>query len=166
MNRADKSTNVNYLTSLFSENSFVVVMNYGPLTFDKIVKFRSELRGVGGTMRFVKNSLAKISSGNVNYDVQNSFVGPTAVVCGDDVVLLSKLVQAFAKSSGCVDIVSGVFKSKVCSKSDIESFANLPTLDGARSQLIALLEAPMSQLCRVLVAPGREIVTVLSKKPE
>lgn len=49
-------------------------------------------------------------------------------------------------------LVGGFFEDRLCKASDLELISTLPSLDEARSLLLSLLEAPMSQFLATLEA--------------
>ena len=50
--------------------------------------------------------------------------------------------------------------------SELERLANLPTLDGARSMLLGVLQAPYGQLVRTLAEPGAQLARVMNARAQ
>jgi large subunit ribosomal protein L10 len=55
-------------------------------------------------------------------------------------------------------VVSGVLRPA----EDLDLLAKMPTLDGARSMFLSVLQSPQTNLVRVLAAPSGQFVCVLS----
>src|SRR3546814_12518390 len=75
-----------------------------------------------------------------------SFTGPTAVAVSADPVAAAKVCVAFAKTNEKLIIVGGAMGETKLDAQAIQSLATLPSLDELRSTLIAVVQAPATQV--------------------
>jgi large subunit ribosomal protein L10 len=88
--------------------------------------------------------------------------GDTALVSGScDAVQIAKLVREFAKAKEQVKVKYGVLDGNLLTPADVDALADLPSREVLLAQLLGLLQAPGSQLVRVLNAKVASIVYVL-----
>jgi large subunit ribosomal protein L10 len=90
--------------------------------------------------------------------------GATAVVwSANDPVQPAKLLTEFAKDSETFKLKGGVVDGSVVQVKDVEALAKLPSREELLSKLLALINAPATQLLRTINAPGQQLVTLLSR---
>jgi large subunit ribosomal protein L10 len=58
-------------------------------------------------------------------------------------------------------IIAGALGTKMLDAASVELLSKLPSLDGLRSQLIGILQAPASKMVGVLQAPAGQIARVV-----
>jgi large subunit ribosomal protein L10 len=114
-------------------------------------KFRKSLRDEGGSVKIVKNSLAKRALAGTKFEGLSTLLsGPIGIVISQDPVVAARVAHAFAKeTNGKLEIVGGASTDGVMDLAKIKYLATLPSLDGLRGKLVGLLQAPGAQLARV-----------------
>ena len=78
-----------------------------------------------------------------------------------DAVQMAKLVREFAKSKEQVKVKCGMLDGNLLKPAEVDALADLPSREVLLAQLLGLLQAPGSQLVRVLNAKVASIVYVL-----
>ena len=161
MNRTEKQQAIETLKSDLSESGSVVICHYKGLTVANMNSFRSQLRAEGGSFKVTKNTLAKLASEGTDYSgLQDLFTGPTGIVMSKDPVAAAKVAYNYAKTNDNLVILGGGLGNKVLDKAGVEALAKLPSLDEIRGTLVGLLQAPATQIARVVAAPAVQLVNV------
>jgi large subunit ribosomal protein L10 len=161
MNRTEKQEAIQAYNGLFNDSGSVVVCHYKGLTMPDLNAFRSKLREEGGHFTVTKNTLAKLATKGTDYEgLAELFSGPTGIVYSQDPVAAAKVAYNFAKDHENLVILGGGLGAKVLDKAGVEALAKLPSLDEVRGKLVGLLQAPATQIARVLQAPAQAMVGV------
>lgn len=162
MNKSQKTEAVTQLNQVFEENEIVVVCQYKGLTVAEITDFRSKLRAEGANFKVTKNRLARLALKGTRYEgLDSHFVGPTGIAISKDPVAAAKIAQSFSKTNEKLVIIAGALGTKMLDAASVELLSKLPSLDGLRSQLIGILQAPASKMVGVLQAPAGQIARVV-----
>ena len=148
------------LKDKFDRANSVIAVDYRGLDVPAISELRSKLRQ-GGDYEYqvVKNSiLRRAAEGGDIAELNEHFQGPTAVALsyGDPVGMAKALVD-FAKDNEALELKGGVLDGKPIDHEEIAKLATLPSLDGLRSMLVGLIQAPAQKIARVLQAPGGQL---------
>lgn len=167
MERAQKREFVDKLQGLFADAGVIVVAHYSGLTVADMTKLRRQTREAGGQVRVAKNRLARIALKGTDVEgISDLFSGPTVIVFSDDPVAAPKAAVDFAKENDKLIVLGGAMGKTLLDSDGVKSLASLPSLDGLRSQLVGLLQAPAGKIARVLNAPAGQLARVLSAYSE
>lgn len=168
MNKNEKAEVIKEMTEVFKSTTGVFVADYQGLTVEQITKLRRDVRKAGGKFRVVKNTLlTKASTGTDYANLHAHFAGTTAIVTTDtDPAAAAKALKEFAKDVEKLKIRAGALGARALSKADVETLADLPSLDQLRSKLIGLLQAPASKIARVVQAPAGQVARVVAAYAE
>ena len=88
--------------------------------------------------------------------------GDNAMVCGGDIVAVAKIVKEYAKSHDKAPVRLGVIDGHLITADQVGELADLPPREVLLAQLLGVLQAPASNLVRVLNAKLASVVYVLS----
>lgn len=152
-----------YADMLAKTDGFIVT-EYRGLTVAKLDDLRDKLRAASGSYGITKNTLFSIALKQNGWVVPSDLlVGPTAVAFGNgNLPGVAKVVQAFQKENADLFIVKGgVIAGSIFKASDLESVANLPTIDELHAQLAGLIVQPAALLAGVLSSATSQVVNVL-----
>lgn len=137
-----------------------VVADYRGLTVGQLTALRAKAREENVYLRVVRNTLAKRALDGTNFELLNdSLVGPTIIgmsLSEDDMGAAARLLYEFAKDNEKLEIKSGVYEGRLLEGADIESLAKLPNREMALTQLVTVLQAPVSKFARLLTALKQE----------
>lgn len=163
MDRIEKAACVETLTALFQESASIVVAHNMGLTAMQMNGLRRKMSEFEASVRVAKNRLVKRAlSGTPPEAISTYFSGPTILLCGSDPISAPKAAFEFAKKHEKFVILGGALGETLLGPSEIQALAELPSLDELRGRLVGLLQAPASQIARVVREPAAQIARVLS----
>ena len=145
-----------------------VLMDYRGLTVEEDTKLRNDLRAAGVKYFVVKNTLLRLAANQVGLEELDSILhGPTALAISEDPVAPAKILFEFAKNNEKVEIKSGFMDGKVLSEQELTQLAKTPSKDTLIAKIMGSLNAPISNLARLLATiadGGVEIADLIAKK--
>ncbi|MBR4720675.1 MAG: 50S ribosomal protein L10 [Clostridia bacterium] len=145
-----------------------VLMDYRGLTVEEDTKLRNDLRAAGVKYFVVKNTLLRLAANQVGLEELDSILhGPTALAVSEDPVAPAKILFEFAKNNDKVEIKSGFMDGKVLSEDELMRLAKTPSKDTLIAKIMGSLNAPVSNLARLLstiAEGGVEIADLIAKK--
>lgn len=172
MDRAERNAEISSLSDMFNRSQIALCANYQGLSVAKITSLRREIRGVGGTSKVVKNTLAKISfermcgeDGKSSAEAQkflNLLDGPNLVIFSlKDAVAPARVVKKFEKDNQVFQVKGAWFEGAFVDAAGVEALSKLPSREELLSQLLRIISAPATQMVRLLNAPGTQLVRVI-----
>lgn len=152
-----------YTAQLAKTDGFIVA-EYKKLTVAQTNNLRRKLAESGGTYMVTKNTLFKRALKDNGWPVPDEQLsGTVGIVFGNgNLPAVAKSVQSFIKDApDNFAAKGGVISGSVFKAAELETIANLPTLDEIRAQLAGLIVTPASQLAGLLKAATSQVVNVL-----
>lgn len=163
-----KKAQVAGIVEVLKDASTGVLMDYRGLTVEEDTKLRNDLRAAGVKYFVVKNTLLRLAANQVGLEELDSILhGPTALAVSEDPVAPAKILFDFAKDNEKVEIKSGFMDGKVLSQEELIRLAKTPSKDTLIAKIMGSLNAPVSNLARLLATiaeGGVEIADLIAKK--
>ena len=158
MEKNKKIAVVEQLKQTFENVSLVIVAKNKGLTVLEANNLRKKVKESKGSYLVAKNRLVKIATTGTEYEKLNDlFKGPTAIMYSNDAFASAKALHSFTKeNSEKLEIVGGIMNNELLTPAQISHIATLPSLDELRGKLVGLLQAPASQLARVVDAYSKK----------
>jgi large subunit ribosomal protein L10 len=164
--RKIKETKIDVFQNEVSESKAIVLAEYKGLTVHEMESLRGKLREVGGQLRVVKNTLAKVAFHNLGIqDLDHDLNGQVAFVFSiKDPVTGTKIANQFSREKEAFKLRSGWFEGKRLNLEEVKNLANLPSKKELQAGFVGLLAAPLTQFVNILTAPLQEFIATLEAK--
>jgi len=161
VNRTEKQALITSLRDSVADAALMVVTQQSGLTVAQATDLRRRMREAGARYKVAKNRLTRLALEGTSFaGVSPLLKGPTAIAYSQDPVAAAKVAVAFAKQNDKLVIVGGSLGGQLLDAQGVKALADLPSLDALRGKLVGLINAPASQIARVLVAPASKLARV------
>lgn len=153
-----------YTQILQGTDGFIVTENRG-MTVPMMNDLRRRLSASGGTYSITKNTLFTIALRETGWVIPEEHLsGTNGVVFGNgNLPAVAKVLQGYVKDNpDRFSIKGGVVATSIFGAKEIETIANLPTLDEIRAQLVGLIVQPATSLATLLEQATAQVVNVVA----
>lgn len=140
-----------------------IVTEYRGLTVAQMTRLRREIRQASGEYQVIKNTLVRRALKDTAYgDLERLLQGPNGwVFAYDDPVMLTKALVKFANDNDKLAIKGGVFEGQFMDSAKVKILAQMPSKPELQAKLLAMINAPATQLVRLIQEPGARVVRLL-----
>ena len=169
LTRTQKEEQVAELNEKFSRAKSVYVADYRGLDVAAADNLRQRIRKEGAgdfEYRVAKNAVLRRAVADLDVaGLAHHFEGPSAVAISfSDPVGLAKILSDFAKDHEIFELKGGVVDGEVIDTAQIAALAKLPSMDGLRGMIIALLQASATKLVRLIAEPGAQLARLVEAR--
>ena len=146
----------------------LIAAEYSGLNVAQMTALRRLARDAGIYLRVVRNTLARRAFEGTQFDcMRSTLTGPLLLAfSNDEPGSAAKVIRDFAKENKKLVVKLISLDGRLLDSAEIESVANLPSLDQARSKLLGLLQAPLGKFLRVLSEPEAKLLRLLDARRE
>ena len=153
LNRNEKAAVVDGVATQVARSQTLALAEYRGLTVEHLNKLRVDARAKGVYLHVVKNTLARRAVAGTPFEVaQGAMVGPLIYGFSEDAVAAAKVIADFAKGNDKLVIKGGAYAGKALDANGVKALASVPSKEVLLSQLLGLMQSPVSRLARVLAA--------------
>jgi len=165
MNKQQKQTYITEMTAQFENSEAVLVTHYQGLNVKQLDDLRKQMRKHGIQFKITKNRITKLALKNSKCkDLENLFIGPTAVALSKDAITSAKILTKFSKENKNLKILGGIMGNEILDVTGVANVATLPTLDEARAKIVGILRSPAQKIASILLAPASKIAILALEK--
>ena len=171
MTKAEKTQLIEELVAKFSESKFFYLTNFSTLTAEQATNLRrlcheKEVEMVVIKNKLIKKALQRISEDQYK-DVFEHLAGPTAVLFSETSKRPAEVLKDFRKENDMPTLKAAYIDSEVIAgDNQIDYLSTLKSKEDLIADLIALLQAPMSNLMGALNSGGSTIHGLLKALEE
>ena len=160
----DKKAMVAEVAAVAANAQSVVAAEYRGLTVTQMTDLRAKARKSGVYLRVVKNTLARKAIAGTPFEcVGKSLKGPLILAFSkDDPGAAARLVKTFAKDHDKLNPTVLSLGGSALMAKDLDKVASLPTKQQALSQLVGVIQAPISKFVRTLAEPHAKLVRTIA----
>jgi large subunit ribosomal protein L10 len=140
-----------------------IVTEYRGLSVAQMTRLRREIRQASGEYQVIKNTLVRRALQDTAYgDLEKLLEGPNGwVFAYDDPVPLSKVLVKFADDNDKLAIKGGVFEGQFMDSAAVKVLSQMPSKPELQAKLLAMMNAPATQLVRLIQEPGARVVRLI-----
>ena len=165
LNKEQKKTYINEMTTQFDSTEAVIVTHYQGLNVTQLDDLRKKMREHGIKFKITNNRITKLALEKTKCkDLSNLFKGPTAVALSEDAITSAKILTKFAKENENLKILGGIMGSDILDVAGVQNVATLPSLDEARAKIVGILSSPAQKIASILLAPASKIAILALEK--
>ena len=158
--RSDKVAVVEEVREKFRSADAALFTEYRGLTVRDLAELRASMREAGGEYRVYKNTLVRLAVAELELDLADEFVGPTAIAfvgqkpdgTPGDPVMVAKALSAFAKSHPHLVIKGGLLDTTVLDADGAKALAYVAPREELLARFAGGLAAPMRDMAALLQA--------------
>ena len=162
MNKAQKETIISGFAEKLKGTQAVIIAEYRGLKVSEVTEIRKEIRKSAGEFKVIKNRLAKRAMKGTDWALlENQMKGPVGIATTTDPVTLAKVLTKFSETFPALKLKAGVMSGKLLGVKEIEALSKLPSKEELYAKMLGTLNAPASNLVRVLNAVPQKLALAL-----
>jgi large subunit ribosomal protein L10 len=148
--------------------SSLVLVEFAGMTVAAANSLRTKFRDAGCHYRVFKNSTILFATKGTKHEpIAQLLKGVSGLAYNpDDPGAPARVAREFAKDNEQFKVKGGVSDGTLLDASGIEMLANMPGPRELKSQFLALLNTPATQMVRVLNAPAQSFLYLLNAKKD
>ncbi|HWP20251.1 MAG TPA: 50S ribosomal protein L10 [Burkholderiaceae bacterium] len=153
LNRNEKQAVVAEVAAQAAKSQTLALAEYRGLTVAQLDQLRRQAREKGVYLHVLKNTLARRAVAGTPFEVAaENMAGPLIYGFSEDAVAAAKVLADFAKGNDKLVVKAGAYNGKALDAEGVKALAAIPSKEVLLSQLLGLMQSPVSRLARVLAA--------------
>lgn len=150
----------NYL----NEIDDLVILRYSSVSVQETNGLRTVLFDGGNSMMHVRNRIFRKALKDTGKEKLVAFIeGPTAVICGDDVIAGIKAVKEFLRDKKEMEFSGGCFEGEILSSAEVLRLSEIPPRPVLLAQIIAAVNAPVAGVASLLQGLLQKLVLTVKE---
>jgi len=163
MRKAEKDVIIAGFSEKLKGVQAVIVAEYRGLKVSEVTEIRKEIRKNAGEFKVIKNRLAKRAMMGTDWALlEKHMKGPIGIATSEaDPVTLSKVLTKYAETFPALKLKAGVMGGKLLGVKEIEALSKLPSKEELYAKMLGTLQAPATNIVRVLQAVPQKLAMAL-----
>jgi large subunit ribosomal protein L10 len=159
----EKAETVAAVQQRLKSAKMAIVTEYRGLSVGQMTRLRREVRQASGEYQVIKNTLVRRALQDTVFgDLEKLLEGPNGwVFAYEDPVVLSKALIKFADDNDKLKIKGGVFEGRFMDTAGVKILSQMPSKPELQAKLLAMINAPATQLVRLMQDPGSRVVRLI-----
>jgi large subunit ribosomal protein L10 len=162
---AEKQAIVALVAEYAQHATALFVAEYSGIKVSALTELRSIARQSGLIIRVVRNTLARRALANSKFSaVCDKLAGPLILTFAkEDPGVAARLLQDYSKKCAALKVMAiSLGDSVVLPAASLAVVASMPNREQALAQLLATLQAPITNLARTMAEPCAQLVRVVA----
>ncbi len=143
---AKKQKIVDEIKERVQNSAAIILFDYRGITDNDAKELKHALRENDADYKVYKNTLMARALSDLNINVDENLVGPSALAYGKDQISAVKVLSEFAKKNPAIILKVGIIDGEVSDKSKLDTLATIPSREG----LLTMLAGGMMGIARDL----------------
>ena len=168
--RPEKIAIVAEVQEKFSNAEAVILTEYRGLNVTDMAALRVAMKQAGGEYKVYKNTLVRVAAKELNLEIEELLVGPTAIAftgtrpdgSPGDPVSVAKALTNFAKSNEDLIIKGGMLEGALLSTEEITALSKIAPREELLARLAGGIAAPLREFASLLNAVPQNFAYALS----
>ena len=168
--RPEKIAVVAEVQEKFSNAEAVILTEYRGLDVTDMAVLRAAMKQAGGEYKVYKNTLVRVAAKELNLEIEELLVGPTAIAftgtrpdgSSGDPVSIAKALTNFAKDHEDLIIKGGVLEGALLSTEEITALSKIAPREELLARLAGGIAAPLREFASLLNAIPQNFAYALS----
>ncbi|MBY0314069.1 MAG: 50S ribosomal protein L10 [Bdellovibrionales bacterium] len=168
--RAQKDEEISSLSDKMGRAKATFVVDYKGMNVEQVTNVRKKLTALQCEVKVVRNTLAIRALKNhpkSETAIANELVGTNAFVfVYEDISASAKALSQLSDEIENLKLKTGVMEGEKLDKAKIKYLSTLPSKDALRGQLLSVMNAPATQMVRLMSAAPRSFLNVMNAKKD
>lgn len=143
---AKKQEIIDEIKERVQNNATIVLFDYRGITDNEAKELRRALRSNDADYKVYKNTLMARALSDLNINLDDSLMGPSALAFGTDQIAPIKVLSDFAKKNPALILKVGIVDGEVSDKEKLAALSTIPSREG----LLTMLAGGMMGIARDL----------------
>ncbi len=163
--REEKVAQVALIQEILRDAKGVYLADFQGMTVEVISELRKRCRQADVGFEVVKNTMLRRAAAEVGQgDALPPLHGPTAIATSKvDEIAPARVLMDFLKQYKMPRVKGALVEGRAFGEAEIQGLANLPTREVLLGNLLRAMQGTLSGFARVLVAPARDLASVLDQ---
>ena len=132
---AKKQEVIDEIKERVQNNATIVLFDYRGITDNEAKELRRALRSNDADYKVYKNTLMARALSDLNINLDDSLMGPSALAFGTDQIAPIKVLSDFAKKNPALVLKVGIVDGEVSDKAKLQALSTIPSREGLLTML-------------------------------
>ncbi len=132
---AKKQEIIDEIKDRVQQNATLVLFDYRGITDNEAKALRRTLRENNADYKVYKNTLMARALSDLNINVDENLIGPSALAYGTDQIAPIKVLSDFAKKNPAIVLKVGIVDGEISDQEKLNALATIPSREGLLTML-------------------------------